>query len=189
MQSVRAYASVTDIPGPVDLAIIVVPAAHVVGAARECAAKGVLGLVVISAGFSETGPEGIARQRELLTVCRDAGMRLVGPNCMGVINTDPAVRLNATFAPSYPPIGRVGFLSQSGALGLAVIEHAVQRGLGLSSFVSVGNKADLSGNDLLAFWENDPRTDVILLYLEPLGTRAVGSHRGRVGHQAHRGVK
>ena len=169
VQSVRAYASVTEIPGPVDLAIIVVPAAQVVGAARECAAKGVLGLVVISAGFSETGPAGIARQRELLTVCREAGMRLVGPNCMGVINTDPSVRLNATFAPSYPPAGRVGFLSQSGALGLAVIEHAVERGLGLSSFVSVGNKADLSGNDLLAFWESDPRTDVILLYLESFG--------------------
>jgi len=167
--SVRAYRSVTETPGPVDLAIIVVPVAQVVGAARDCAAKGVLGLVVISAGFAEAGADGIARQRELLTVCRDAGMRLVGPNCMGVINTDPAVRLNATFAPSYPPAGRVGFLSQSGALGLAVIEHAAQRGIGLSSFVSVGNKADLSGNDLLAFWENDPRTDVILLYLESFG--------------------
>lgn len=169
VQSVRAYPSVTEIPGPVDLAVIVVPAAQVTGAARECATKGVLGLVVISAGFAEAGAEGANRQRELLTVCRDAGMRLVGPNCMGVINTDPEVRLNATFAPSYPPAGRIGFLSQSGALGLAVIEHAVQRGLGLSSFVSVGNKADLSGNDLLAFWENDPRTDVILLYLESFG--------------------
>jgi len=169
VQSVRAYASVTEIPDPVDLAIVAVPAAQVIGAARECAAKGVLGLVVISAGFAEAGADGVARQRELLAVCRDAGMRLVGPNCMGVINTDPDVRLNATFAPSYPPAGRVGFLSQSGALGLAVIEHAAQRGLGLSSFVSVGNKADLSANDLLAFWETDPRTDVILLYLESFG--------------------
>src|SRR5688572_8115593 len=169
VQSVRAYASVTEINGPVDLAVIVVPAAHVVGAARECATKGVLGLVVISAGFAEAGAEGTKRQRELVSVCRDAGMRLVGPNCLGVINTDPAVRLNATFAPSYPPAGRIGFLSQSGALGLAVIEHAAQRGLGLSSFVSVGNKADLSGNDLLAFWEKDQRTDLILLYLESFG--------------------
>jgi acetate---CoA ligase (ADP-forming) len=169
VQSVRAYRSITEIPGPVDLAVIVVPAAQVIGAARECAAKDVLGLVVISAGFAEAGAAGMARQSELLTVCRDAGMRLVGPNCMGVINTDPEVRLNATFAPSYPPAGRIGFLSQSGALGLAVIEHAVQRGLGLSSFVSVGNKADLSGNDLLAFWEKDQRTDLILLYLESFG--------------------
>ena len=169
VQSVRAYSSVAEISGPVDLAVIVVPAALVIGAARECATKGVLGLVVISAGFAEAGVEGTRRQRELASVCREAGMRLVGPNCMGVINTDPEVRLNATFAPSYPPAGRIGFLSQSGALGLAVIEHAAQRGLGLSSFVSVGNKADLSGNDLLAFWENDPRTDVILLYLESFG--------------------
>ena len=169
VQSVRAYASVTEINDPVDLAVIVVPAAHVIGAARECATKGVLGLVVISAGFAEAGAEGTRRQRELVSVCRDAEMRLVGPNCMGVINTDAEVRLNATFAPSYPPAGRIGFLSQSGALGLAVIEHAVQRGLGLSSFVSVGNKADLSGNDLLAFWEKDQRTDLILLYLESFG--------------------
>ena len=169
VQSVRAYHSLAETPGPVDLAVIVVPAAQVIGAARECAAKGVHGLVVISAGFAEAGAPGIARQGELLAVCRDAAMRLVGPNCMGVINTDPVVRLNATFAPSYPPAGRMGFLSQSGALGLAVIEHAVQRGLGLSSFVSVGNKADLSGNDLLAFWEQDQRTDLILLYLESFG--------------------
>ena len=169
VQSVRAYTSVAEIPGPVDVAVIVVPAGDVVGAARECAAKGIAALVVISAGFAEAGPEGVARQRELVRICRESGMRLVGPNCMGVVNTDPAVRLNATFAPSYPPPGRVGFLSQSGALGLAVIEHAVQRGIGLSTFVSVGNKADVSGNDLLAFWEADPRTDVLLLYLESFG--------------------
>lgn len=169
VQSVRAYHSVGDIPGPVDLAVIVVPAAHVIESARECAAKGVGALVVISAGFTESGADGAHRQRELVSICRDAGIRLVGPNCMGVINTDPGVRLNATFAPSYPPAGRVGFLSQSGALGLAIIEHALQRGIGLSTFVSVGNKADVSGNDLLAHWENDPRTDVALLYLESFG--------------------
>jgi len=169
VQSVRAYKSVAEISGPVDLAVIAVPAVQVIEAARECAAKEVAALVVISAGFAEAGPEGVARQRELVQICRESGMRLVGPNCMGVINTDPDVRLNATFAPSYPPPGRVGFLSQSGALGLAVIEHAIQRGIGLSSFVSVGNKADVSGNDLLAYWENDPRTDVTLLYLESFG--------------------
>ncbi|MEX2047620.1 MAG: GNAT family N-acetyltransferase [Chloroflexota bacterium] len=169
VQSVPAYASVTQIPGPVDVAVIVVPAADVLTIARECAAKGISALVVISAGFAEAGADGVARQHELVTICRESGMRLVGPNCMGVVNTDPAVRLNATFAPLYPPTGRVGFLSQSGALGLAVIEHAVQRGIGLSTFVSVGNKADVSGNDLLAFWEADPRTDVLLLYLESFG--------------------
>ena len=169
VQSVRAYKRVADISEPVDLAVIAVPAAQVVAAARECAAKEVAALVVISAGFAEAGPEGVARQRELVKTCRESDMRLVGPNCMGVINTDPDVRLNATFAPSYPPPGRVGFLSQSGALGLAVIDHAVQRGIGLSSFVSVGNKADVSGNDLLSYWENDPRTDVALLYLESFG--------------------
>lgn len=169
VQSVRAYSSVADVPGPVDLAVMVVPAAQVVALAGECAAKGVAALVVISAGFAEAGPEGVARQKELVRICRESDMRLVGPNCMGVVNTDPDVRLNATFAPSYPPPGRVGFLSQSGALGLAVIEHAVQRGIGLSTFVSVGNKADVSGNDLLAYWESDPRTDVSLLYLESFG--------------------
>lgn len=169
VQSVRAYRSLADIPGPIDLAVISVPATEVVAAARECAARSVGALVVISAGFAESDAEGAARQRELLAICRDAGIRLVGPNCMGVLNTDPRVRLNATFAPTYPPEGRVGFLSQSGALGLAVIEHAAQRGIGLSTFVSVGNKADVSGNDLLAYWEDDPRTDVILMYLESFG--------------------
>lgn len=169
VQSVHAYASVADIPGAVDLAVVVVPVAHVLAAARQCATKGVAALVVISAGFAEAGPDGTARQRELVQICRESGMRLVGPNCMGVMNTDPDVSLNATFAPFYPPPGRVGFLSQSGALGLAVIEHAVQRGIGLSTFVSVGNKADVSGNDLLAYWEDDSRTDVALLYLESFG--------------------
>ena len=169
VQSVRAYRSVGEIPGAVDLAVIVVPSAHVLEVARECAKKEVAALVVISAGFAEAGVEGVARQRDLVRICRESGMRLVGPNCMGVINTDPNVCLNATFAPTYPPPGRVGFLSQSGALGLAVIDHAVQRGIGLSSFVSVGNKADVSGNDLLSYWEGDPRTDVALLYLESFG--------------------
>jgi acetyl coenzyme A synthetase (ADP forming)-like protein len=169
IQSVLAYPSVEAIPGPVDLAVIIVPAAQVVEVAEACGRKGVRALVVISAGFGETGAEGKARQEELLRVCRATGMRLIGPNCMGIMNTDPAVRLDATFAPRTPPTGRVGFLSQSGALGLAIIDYANSLGLGISTFVSVGNKADISGNDLLRYWEDDPNTDMILLYLESFG--------------------
>ena len=169
VQSVAAYRSVTEVPGPVDMAVIAVPAAAVIDVAEECARKRVRCLVVISAGFSETGEEGLRRQRRLLAVCRASGMRLIGPNCMGIINTSPGVLLNATFAPKFPPNGRVGFLSQSGALGLAVIDYAGQLGLGLSSFVSVGNKADISGNDLIQYWADDDETDLILLYLESFG--------------------
>ncbi|HLH69705.1 MAG TPA: GNAT family N-acetyltransferase [Candidatus Dormibacteraeota bacterium] len=169
VQSVAAYPDLERIPGPVDLAVVVVPAAAVLEVARACAAKGVGALVVISSGFAESGEEGRARQAELLEVCRDAGMRLIGPNCMGIINTHPEHPLNATFAPSSPPRGQIGFMSQSGALGLAVIEHARRLGLGLSTFVSVGNKADVSGNDLLEYWESDPETDLIMLYLESFG--------------------
>lgn len=169
IENVPAFPSVEEIPGPVDLAVIVVPAAKVVEVAAACARKGVKALVVISAGFSETGKEGKARQAELMSVCRAAGMRLIGPNCMGIANTKPEVLLDATFAPGIPPRGRVGFSSQSGALGLAIMEFAGSLGLGISTFVSVGNKADISGNDLLRYWEADDETDVILLYLESFG--------------------
>lgn len=169
VQSLPAYRSVGDLPEPVDLAVVVVPAEHVVPAAKECARVGVGALVVISAGFSEVGGAGAERQAELLTVCRDSGMRLVGPNCLGVLNTSAAVRLNATFASRLPRAGSVGFMSQSGGLGIAIIEAAARLGVGLSSFVSVGNKADLSGNDLLSYWEQDPATEVALLYLESFG--------------------
>ena len=169
VQSVPAYASVRDIPAPVDLGVIVVPGERVLEVARECGEKGTRALVVISAGFGEIGSEGVLRQAELLKLCREYGMRLVGPNCLGVINTDPEISLNATFAPEFPQEGRVGFLSQSGALGLALIDSARARGLGLSSFVSVGDKADISGNDLLQYWEGDERTELILLYLESFG--------------------
>jgi acetyl coenzyme A synthetase (ADP forming)-like protein len=169
VQSVVAFATVMDIPGPVDLGVIAVPADSVVTAARECARKGVKSLVVISAGFAEAGEAGAERQSALLAVCRESGMRLCGPNCMGIINTDPAVSMDATFGPVAPPAGRVGFLSQSGALGLAVIDYASSLNLGLSWFLSVGNKADLSGNDILQFAETDPRTDLVLLYLESFG--------------------
>jgi acyl-CoA synthetase (NDP forming)/GNAT superfamily N-acetyltransferase len=169
VQSVAAYRSVLVIPGPVDLAIVVLPAEATIAAVRECAAKGVRSVVVLSPGFAEAGPDGAARQRELVAACRDAGMRLVGPNAMGVINLEPGVRLNATFSPTLPVDGHVGFLSQSGALGIAIIEHANRLGLGLSSFISIGNKADLSGNDFLQYWEGDLACRVIALYLESLG--------------------
>src|SRR5215510_2262451 len=169
IESIKAYESIEAVPDQVDLAVIVVPAAKVVDVAAACARKGVKALVVISAGFSETGNEGKARQAELMNVCRGAGMRLIGPNCMGIANTNPSVLLDATFAPVLPPRGRVGFSSQSGALGLAIMEFANSLGLGISTFVSVGNKADISGNDLLRYWESDDDTDVILLYLESFG--------------------
>jgi len=169
VQSVVGYPDVREVPGDVDLAVIAVPAADVVRVARECAEKGVRALVVVSAGFAETGAEGRARQDELVAVCREWGMRLIGPNCMGIINTDPRHSLNATFAPAFPPAGNAGFLSQSGGLGLAVIDRARSLGLGISTFVSNGNKADISGNDLLEYWLADERTSLILLYLESFG--------------------
>ncbi|HTP18236.1 MAG TPA: GNAT family N-acetyltransferase [Solirubrobacteraceae bacterium] len=169
VQLQRAYRSVGEIPGGVELAIVAVPAEQVVGVARECAAAGVRSLLVISSGFAEVGAEGAARQRELLEVCRDAGIRIVGPNCLGVLNTSPSVRLNATFAPLPVEPDGVGFMSQSGGLGIAIIEAASRLGVGLSSFVSVGNKSDLSGNDFLQYWEQDPDTKLALLYLESFG--------------------
>ena len=169
IDGLRAYGSVLDVDGDVELAVITVPAAAVLGVAEECARKGVRGLVVITAGFGEAGPDGIELQRRLVEICRGSGMRLVGPNCMGVINTAPDVRLDATFAPDIPVRGRIGFLSQSGGLGIAVMERAQALGSGVSSFVSVGNKADISGNDLIQYWEADPETGLIMLYLESFG--------------------
>ncbi|HEX9095577.1 MAG TPA: GNAT family N-acetyltransferase [Candidatus Dormibacteraeota bacterium] len=169
IDGIPAFPSVLAIPADVEMAVVTVPAAVVASVARECAEKGVRGLVVISAGFGEAGPDGVALQRELLDICRQAGMRLVGPNCMGVINTASEVSLDATFAPDKPIPGRIGFLSQSGGLGLAVMARAQALGSGLSSFVSVGNKADLSGNDFIQYWENDRQTDLIMLYLESFG--------------------
>jgi acyl-CoA synthetase (NDP forming) len=141
----------------------------VLATVEACGRKGVRGVVVISAGFKETGTEGVARERELLECVRRFGMRMVGPNCLGVLNAEPGVRLDATFAPTYPPSGNVAFSSQSGALGLAILETAAALNVGISHFVSVGNKSDVSGNDLLDYWEGDPGTRVILLYLESFG--------------------
>jgi acetyl coenzyme A synthetase (ADP forming)-like protein len=165
--SVPTFASVLDVPGPIDLAVIAVPAPGVAAVVRSCVEKGVQGLVVISAGFAETGEVGQALELELLRIARAGGVRMVGPNCMGVANT--AIGLNATFAPTPPLQGRVAFLSQSGALGIALLDWTARLGIGISSFVSVGNKADVSGNDLLQYWEDDTDTDVILLYLESFG--------------------
>jgi len=169
VQSVAAYDSVLKCPGPVDLAFIVVPASSVIEVARECAQKGVHALVVISSGFAETGAEGAALQDELVRVCRESGMRMIGPNCMGIINTDPKVNLNGQFAPYRAIPGRIGFWSQSGALGVAVIDLADRLGIGLSEFVSAGNRADVSGNDIVQYWETNDNVDVILLYIESFG--------------------
>jgi acetyltransferase len=169
VQSLKCYASVEDIPDPVDLAVVVVPAPHVPEVARQCARKGVGGLVVITAGFRETGESGRSLEEELLEITAAAGMRVVGPNCMGLLNTDPDVRLNATFAATRPLAGTVAFVSQSGALGESILAEARALGLGLSYFVSVGNRADVSTNDLLEYWEDDPRVGPILLYLESFG--------------------
>lgn len=169
VQSVVAYRYVCDCPGPVDLAFIVVPASAVLNVARECARKDVRALVVISAGFAESGEAGARLQQELVEICRKTGMRLIGPNCMGIINTNPMVSLNGQFSPFKPISGKIGFLTQSGALGIAIIDHASRLGLGMSTFVSVGNKADISGNDLMQYWESDKDTNLILLYLESFG--------------------
>lgn len=169
IRSIPTFASVKDIPGPIDLAFVVVPASNVADVIRECADKGVRSVVVISAGFSEVGEEGARDEAELLDIVRSAGMRMVGPNCMGLLNTDAAVNLDGQFGPIMPPRGNVAMLSQSGALGLAILDYATELGIGISTFVSVGNKADVSGNDLLLYWEKDPNTDVVLLYLESFG--------------------
>ncbi|MEV5765746.1 GNAT family N-acetyltransferase [Micromonospora sp. NPDC052213] len=164
-----AYPSAADAGVPVDLAVVAVPPETAREAVDDAAAAGAHALVVISAGFAEAGPDGAAAQRALVRAAHAAGMRVVGPNCLGVANTDPTVRLNATLAPRLPVPGRVGIFSQSGAFGVALLAEADRRGLGLSSFVSAGNRADVSGNDLLQYWQDDPGTDVIMLYLETFG--------------------
>ncbi len=169
VHSLKCYPSMAAIPDPVDLAMILVPKHLVQGAVEECVAKGVKGLVVITAGFSETGEEGAARERKLREAVRAAGVRMIGPNCMGVINTSPDISLNATFAPTPARSGAIGFVSQSGALGVAILNVAQDLGIGLTQFASMGNKADVSGNDLIEYWEDDPATRVIAMYLESFG--------------------
>lgn len=164
-----AWPTVSSIPWRIDLALVAVPCPAVEGVIDDCIAAHVPAVVVISAGFSETGAEGREREAAIRDKVRRAGMRMIGPNCMGVVNTDPAVQMNATFALAAPPAGSIGFSSQSGALGLAVLESAKRLNLGISTFASIGNKADVSTNDLLEHWETDPHTSVILLYVESFG--------------------
>lgn len=167
---VAAHASVEDVPADVDLAIVTVPKAEVLGVVEACGRKGVRAVLVVSSGFAETGvDEDVAAEQELVRVARHHGMRLVGPNAMGVLSTMAEVSMNATFLEVSPAAGRVAFLAQSGALGTAVLQQAARQGIGFSSFVSVGNRADVSGNDLVQYWEADGDTDVILLYLETFG--------------------
>ena len=167
--AVRCYPSITALPERMDVAVVVVPKDIVLETVEQCGSAGVRHLVVISAGFREVGADGMERERRLVEICQYHGMRLVGPNCMGLINTSPDVSLNATFAPVMPPFGHAAFVSQSGALGLSILDHAREYGIGISQFVSVGNKADVSGNDLLEAWENDPNIGVILMYVESFG--------------------
>ncbi len=167
--SVPCWPNVGAIPGEVDLAVIAVPEPAVAQAIADCGTKGVSSLVVITAGFAERGSQGADSQHAMASLAHAHGMRLVGPNCFGVINTNPAVSMNATFAPETPLFGEAGFASQSGGLGIAILGEAAARNLGMSSFVSMGNKADVSGNDLLEWWEHDAATQVILLYLESFG--------------------
>ncbi|MFI9632172.1 GNAT family N-acetyltransferase [Nocardia sp. NPDC051929] len=169
VRGVRAYATVREIPDEVDLAVVAVPPAAIGSVLDDCMAKGVKGLVVLTAGFGETGAGGSAAERELVAAARGHGMRVVGPSALGIANTDPAVAMNATLAPVLPGRGRIGFFCQSGPLGAAILGEAAARNLGLSTFVSAGNRADVSGNDLLQYWDSDSDTDVVLLYLESFG--------------------
>ena len=169
VHSFPAYPSVRAIPEVVDMAVVVVPKELVLDVAEECGRVGVKGIVVISAGFREVGGEGVTREKKLVEVVQRHGMRLVGPNCMGLLNTTEGVCMNATFAPTMPPVGATSFLSQSGALGVTILDYAAEYGIGIHQFVSVGNKPDVSGNDLIEYWEDDPGTRVILMYLESFG--------------------
>ncbi|BAS26134.1 bifunctional acetate--CoA ligase family protein/GNAT family N-acetyltransferase [Limnochorda pilosa] len=167
--AVRSYPSLKEVPEPVDLAVVVVPAAQVLAVVDEAVEAGVRGVLVTSAGFSETGAVGLELERQALHRLRDAGIRLIGPNCLGLLNTHPEVRFNASFAPTLPRRGRVAIASHSGALGIAILEYASRIGVGVSSFASLGNKPDVSGNDLLQYWADDPDTEMIILYLESFG--------------------
>lgn len=167
--SIPAFPSVASLPMVPDLAIIVVPSELVLSTARDCAAKGVRGLVVISAGFREVGGTGTKLEADLLEIIRAHGMRMVGPNCMGVLNSSDSVSMNGTFSPVLPPHGDIAFASQSGAMGMTILDYASEYGIGISQFVSLGNKADVSGNDLISHWRDDPEVKVILLYLESFG--------------------
>jgi acetyl coenzyme A synthetase (ADP forming)-like protein len=179
IQGLPACKQIADYSGDVDLAIVIVPAPHVESVVDDCLAKGVKAICIISAGFGECSAEGQQVERRIVQKARAAGCRIIGPNCMGLLNTDPEFTLNATFSPVYPPAGKVAMSTQSGALGLAILDYAKSLNIGISSFVSIGNKADVSSNDLLEYWETDPRTSVMLLYLESFGNPAKFSRIAR----------
>jgi acetyl coenzyme A synthetase (ADP forming)-like protein len=181
---VLCYKTVLDVPVDIDLAVVVVPAEGVLEVVDQCAEKGIGTLVVISAGFGESGPEGRERERQLREKILSYGMRVVGPNCLGVLNNSPEVRLNATFSPVSPPAGNLSIGSQSGALGLALLDHAKSIDLGIATFVSYGNRIDIATDDLLEFWEDDKNTDVIVLYQESFGNpRNFGRIAKRIAHK------
>jgi len=208
IDGVRAYPTLSSLPEPPDLVVLAVPATKVYPLAKEALDKGARGLLALAAGFAEAGAEGIRRQERLVKLVRSRGARLVGPNCLGLLNTNESVQLNASLATAMPPRGRVGFFSHSAALGVVILQYAAERGLGFSTFVSAGNRADVSGNDLLQYWEEDPDTDVALLYLETFGNprrfarlarrisqrkpvlcvKSARSHAGRRMAQAHIGA-
>ena len=165
---VRAYDYVLDIPDPVDLAIVVFPGAVCEMALTQCVEKGIRAAVIISAGFREVGPAGMAREQRIKALADEAGMRLIGPNCLGIVNTEADVLLNASFAREMPASGQIAFISQSGALCTAVLDYAAGKNIGFSKFVSLGNKADVDEVDLLRYLARDPQTSVILMYLEEI---------------------
>lgn len=167
--AVKAYPTVQAVPGDVDLAIIAVPKDHVQQVAEECVRKGLKGMIVMSSGFSDAGPEGAEAERKLIKTARSYGIRLLGPNCMGIINANPEINLNATFSSVFPPHGTIAFATESGVLGSAILMYATSLNIGLSTFVSIGNRSDISSNELLQYWETDPDTSVVLLYLETFG--------------------
>ncbi len=209
VNGVKAYATVKEIPEPIDLAVIAVPAETVQEVAEKAIRKGAKGLVVVTAGFAEAGTIGAERQKKLVELIEKNGVRLLGPSCLGLMNTAADIRLNASLAPALPPLGPVGFFSHSAALGLVILEYAIRKGLGFSSFVSAGNRADVSGNDLLQFWEEDPQTEMALLYLETfrnprrfvriarrmsykkpiLCVKSARSHAGRLATEGKSGIR
>lgn len=169
IQGVRAYPSIANLPEQPDLVVIAVPAANVLDVVNDAASVGAKGVIVLSAGFADDGEEGVLLQKKLVEIVRSSGMRLIGPNCLGIINTQSEIGLNASLAETMPPSGKVGFFSHTGALGIVILDYAAERGIGFSTFVSGGNRGDVSGNDLLQYWEEDPSTEIALLYLESFG--------------------
>ena len=170
--SVKCYTSISAIPDPIDLGMIILPPKAALQAVKDCIAKGVKGIVIVSAGFKEVGGEGAEIEKKIKTLCADANVRLVGPNCLGVINPSPKVSLNASFSARMPEPGNVSFISQSGALCTAVLDYAADKGFGFSKFISIGNKADVDELDLLRYYHNDPDTDVVMIYMEELSRPA-----------------